>query len=293
LTKGIGVNISSDQVIDYLTRMQLDGHIEGNNVIVSIPPLRSDIMHACDILEDVAIGYGFNKVLEAAVPPSTLSHAFQQPLNKYTDQLRNELAQAGFTEVMTFSLLSNKDNFTNLNKPIDNCAVIIANSIQSFQVVRTTLFPGLLKTVKASRKTPLPINIFEVSDIVLKSNSNDVGATNHRYLCAFHVAKNAEFEIIHGLLDRVMLVNDIPHQSMIETWRQTKPREYTKYYFVREHSDATYLPGRCAEVVVRNTSTNVDTVLGTLGIVHPDVLKSYKIPNPISALHINIEYFAY
>ncbi len=36
------------------------------------------------------------------------------------------------------------------------------------QVARTTLLPGLLKTVTANKKMPLPMKIFEISDIVLK-----------------------------------------------------------------------------------------------------------------------------
>ena len=36
------------------------------------------------------------------------------------------------------------------------------------QVARTSLVPGLLKTVAANRKMPLPLRLFEVSDVVLK-----------------------------------------------------------------------------------------------------------------------------
>lgn len=40
-----------------------------------------------------------------------------------------------------------------------------------FQVARTTLIPGLLKTVNANKKMPLPLKLFEVSDVVLKDNA--------------------------------------------------------------------------------------------------------------------------
>jgi phenylalanyl-tRNA synthetase beta chain len=35
-------------------------------------------------------------------------------------------------------------------------------------VARTALLPGLLKTVQANRKMPLPLKLFEISDVVLK-----------------------------------------------------------------------------------------------------------------------------
>ena len=36
------------------------------------------------------------------------------------------------------------------------------------QIARTSLLPGLLKTVAANKKMPLPLKMFEISDIVLK-----------------------------------------------------------------------------------------------------------------------------
>ena len=38
------------------------------------------------------------------------------------------------------------------------------------QVARTTLLSGLLKTIAANKKMPLPMKIFEISDVVLKDS---------------------------------------------------------------------------------------------------------------------------
>lgn len=47
-----------------LTRMCLKSHVigNGNNIEVEIPPTRPDIIHACDIIEDAAIAYGYNNI---------------------------------------------------------------------------------------------------------------------------------------------------------------------------------------------------------------------------------------
>lgn len=59
----------------------------------------------------------------------------------------------GFTEVLTFSLCSRKENFDYLNVVDDNICVTIDNpQNQSFQVCRTSLYPGLMKTFKNSKK---------------------------------------------------------------------------------------------------------------------------------------------
>jgi phenylalanyl-tRNA synthetase beta chain len=71
---------------------------------VRIPPIRQDILHICDILEDAGIAYGYNNI--EFTLPKTLTIGHQFLLNKVSDQLRNEIARCGYTECLTFSLVS-------------------------------------------------------------------------------------------------------------------------------------------------------------------------------------------
>ena len=93
------------QMADLLKRMGLSARlINGDkDVVVKVPPTRSDILHACDIMEDVAIAYGYNNL--TLTVPRTPTVARQQPLNKFTDLLRSEVAFAGYSEAFTFSLV--------------------------------------------------------------------------------------------------------------------------------------------------------------------------------------------
>lgn len=151
-------------------------------------------------------------------------------------------------------------------------AVHIANpKTLEFQVVRTSLLPGLLKTVAANKKTPLPLKIFEISDIVLADDSTETGAHNQRNLCAVYSNKNAGFEVIHGLLDRVMQLLQVP-------WTKDGSG-----YYLQANDDSTYFPGRCANIVYK------ESVIGRIGAVHPTVLQAFEITNPCSAVEINIE----
>ena len=60
--------------------------------------------------------------------------------------MRESVAQAGFTEALTFSLCSRDDVSTKIRKSLDSVAAVhISNpKAQEFQVVRTTLLPGEL-----------------------------------------------------------------------------------------------------------------------------------------------------
>uniref|UniRef100_A0A8C6XB38 Phenylalanine--tRNA ligase beta subunit n=1 Tax=Naja naja TaxID=35670 RepID=A0A8C6XB38_NAJNA len=274
INKKIGISETPSSLAKLLTRMCLKSHVigNGNNIEVEIPPTRADIIHACDIIEDAAIAYGYNNIQMTI--PKTYTIANQFPLNKLTELLRQDLAAAGFTEALTFALCSQEDIVSKLGIDISATkAVHIANpKTAEFQVARTTLLPGLLKTITANKKMPLPLKLFEISDIVVKDSTMDVGAKNHRHLCAIYYNRNPGFEIIHGLLDRIMQLLEVP------------PSKENGYY-IKAAEDSAFFPGRCAEIFAKGQS------IGNLGVLHPDVVTKFELTMPCSALEITIEPF--
>lgn len=55
-----------------------------------------------------------------------------------------------------------------------------------------------------SRQVKDGVRLFEISDVVLRDDSCDTGARNCRRLVATYMGPTAGFEIIHGLVDRIM-----------------------------------------------------------------------------------------
>jgi len=272
----VGVNQTPVQIATLLSKMCLESKVNKDNTItVTIPPTRHDVIHPCDIYEDVAIAYGYNNIVKTT--PQTLTVAQQLPINKLTDQLRESVAQSGFTEALTFSLCSRDDVATKMRKKIESIpAVHIANpKTLEFQVARTALLPGLLKTVQANRKMPLPLKLFEISDVVHKDLGTEVGARNERHLAAVFYNKTPGFEVIHGLLDRVMQLLEVPLST----------DKSTSGYYLQSSEDASYFPGRAAEIVAYGQ------VIGRLGVLHPEVITGFDLNLPCSALEINIEPF--
>uniref|UniRef100_A0A8C5PLT3 Phenylalanine--tRNA ligase beta subunit n=1 Tax=Leptobrachium leishanense TaxID=445787 RepID=A0A8C5PLT3_9ANUR len=273
INRKVGIRETPSNLAKLLTRMCLKSEVleDGEQIGVEIPPTRADIIHACDIVEDAAVAYGFNNI--AMVIPKTYTIANQLPLNKLTELLRQDVAAAGFTEALTFALCSIDDIADKLGVPVTSTnAVHIANpKTAEFQVARTTLLPGLLKTIAANRKMPLPLKLFEISDVVKKDGSRDVGARNHRHLCAVYYNKNPGFEVIHGLLDRVMQLVSVSAGE--------------KGYRIKAAEDPAFFPGRCAEVLVNGHA------VGKLGVLHPDVITKFDLTLPCSALEITVEPF--
>ena len=69
---------------------------------------------------------------------------------------------------------------------------------------------GALKTLGANKDTPLPVRLFEASDVILLDDGTESGARNERRLAAVVCSKESGFEIIHGLLNRIMEVLGVP-----------------------------------------------------------------------------------
>ena len=174
---------------------------------VHIPPTRADILHQCDIMEDVAIAYGFNK-LPRSFPSKSGTVAQPLAINKLSDVIRLEAAMAGWSEVMPLILCSHDENFAYLNRHDDGTqAVRLANpKTAEYQIVRTSLLPGLLKTIRENKHHSVPIKIYEVSDVAFKDLSLERKSRNERHFAAAWYGKSSGFEIVHGLLDRVMLM---------------------------------------------------------------------------------------
>ncbi|KAF7292377.1 Phenylalanyl-tRNA synthetase subunit beta [Mycena chlorophos] len=299
-----GLNLSAAQVSTLLSKMSLHTTLSPSNadeILVEIPPTRPDILHECDIMEDAAIAYGFNNLPFSFPPTATVG----QPLAiaQLCDVLRKEWALAGWIEVLPLILCSHEENFAWLNHEDDGkTAVKIANpKTLEFQIVRTTLIPGLLKTIRENKAHPLPIKVFETSDVVVKDPKRERQARNIRHAAAVWCNKSAGFEVVHGMLDRAMKMLDVPRITSSDLKAPTG-------YYIKETSDSMYFPGRAADVYYRppgkNTvaeslerrlesalSLETDTKIGSLGILHPSVLEKFEIGYPCSALEFTLEPF--
>ncbi|CAI4221503.1 unnamed protein product [Auanema sp. JU1783] len=271
----IGFQLDETTMADLLTRMSLTATVVGKESLkVKIPPTRHDILHECDIAEDVGIAYGFNNLVVGLPESNTVASAL--PVNKLSELLRQEVAMAGWTEALSFALCSREDISTRLRKPEAlNEAVHISNpKTQEFQVARTSLLPGVLKTLSSNRDMPLPLKLFELQDVILTDSTTDVGARNERRLAAVYYNKSAGFEIVHGFLDRLMRLLDV------------NPGKTDKGYYIVAEDDATYFPGRCAAIYGPN-----NVKIGYLGSLHPEVITSFGLTLPCAAIEINLEPF--
>jgi phenylalanyl-tRNA synthetase beta chain len=303
----IGIQLSASEIKELCNKVQLGPAVllENDTVLdVQVPPTRSDILHAVDIAEDIGIAYGYNKIQKKV--PTTCTVGAELPLNQFGDLLRDEIARAGYIEVLTHGLCSIHENFTALGRPVTAAVSLLNPANIDYQIVRTTLLTGLLKTLQHNKSASFSngFKLFEISDVVNVDETHVVtetivGAKNARRLCAVYAGPTSGFEIIHGLVDRIMTLSEVaPEQEYIANSAKSDEEKYRVsregwFYTIAplEESDAsagTYFPGRAASILL-TTPQHGRRSIGTFGIIHPDVLSNFDIQYPSSCVELDLE----
>ena len=268
-------DIVPEEILKCLKKMELDGKILNEKEIeVTAPITRSDVLHQCDIAEDLAIAYGYNNITKKITP--TNCYGRQQPYNKLADLFRHEMAMGGYVEFLTMALLSEKDLYTNmLKKPDDLSAKIFYSSCKEFEYMRSSLIPGILKSVEANKANQLPYRIFEISDVVLIDKNNEVGAANRRKLCFAYANTVSSMEIVQGMVDLLMKKIGLVFQEKDDV---------KKRYTIKPSNDPAFFEDRQAEIIIQD-----NIKIGIYGIVHPKVLKNFNIKNPVTLCDIDLQ----
>ena len=268
-------DILPEKITKLLERMELKANIiNPNEIEVSAPITRSDILHPCDIAEDLAISYGYNNIKKQLT--QTKTHGVQQPYNKLSDLFRDEMAMGGYVEFLTMSLLSHKDMFTNLlsEEKDDKTVQILYSKSKEFEYMRSSLIPGILKSIEGNKANQLPFKIFEISDVVEIDKDNEVGAVNRRRLCFAYTNTVSAMEIVQGMVDLLM--------KKIGLCFNSDNKE--KKYCIKKSENKIFFEDRQAEIYILD-----DIKVGIYGIVHPKVIKNFGIKNPVTLCEIDLQ----
>ncbi|KAH3681028.1 hypothetical protein WICMUC_000009 [Wickerhamomyces mucosus] len=285
----LGLKLKAQDIIALLLKMSLiatEHETDSNLLNVQIPITRPDILHQADIMEDAAIAYGYNNLPKTKIASNNSQGASPLPINKISDILRIASAQSGWLEVMPLTLCSHDENFKFLNQLDDSKAVKLANpKTTEYQVVRTSLIPGILKTIRENRKHSLPIKVFEAGDVVFKDETLERRAFNQRNWAAIYAGKTSGFEYAQGLLGKIM-------QTLRTPWLENPSGSTDKGYWIEEDPEnKTFFPGRGAKIFYRHRNGQDAKVVGSIGVLHPKVLNNFEIPYAASAVEINAEIF--
>ncbi|MCX6695931.1 MAG: hypothetical protein NTU61_06515 [Candidatus Altiarchaeota archaeon] len=253
VNKLLGVNLKPDEVKALLERMRFGVKASGGKLSVSVPAYRTDILHPIDLVEDVAISYGYMNFKPELPKLSTVGKADSFEL--LSDELRDHMVGLGFTEVMTLVMTSKTDLFQRMNLPEQAVAETVNSLSQDHSVCRNWLLPSLMGVLGKNKNREYPQRLFEIGDCISPDGRDG------KRLCGVIAHSKASFSevkaMVAGLLESLKLdsgLSEVNHES--------------------------FAAGRCARTK--------DCIFGE---VNPLVLQNFSLEIPVSAFELDLSYF--
>jgi len=253
----LGTNLSSEEIINCL--MKMGYHVaqeDEDHLSVQIPAWRPDILHEIDLVEDVSVGYGYDNFQRDM--PKSLTFGKQLDRRNLEHNLRSIMIGLGFTEVTTFTISNEQDEFKRMNLE-EHTHVIIKNPIgEEYSCLRFGLLPSLLKILAENKHHSLPQQIFELGIIVDESFKNK---TN---LAGIKTSAKAHFTESKALVESILL-------------------NIGQDYEIQEKMHPAFVEGRCAAVIAD------DQEIGYFGELHPQTITAFQLEHPIIAFEFSTD----
>ncbi|MFY3740272.1 MAG: phenylalanyl-tRNA synthetase beta chain [Candidatus Nitrosomirales archaeon] len=255
----LGLNMSSGEITKYLQRSRLGASSKGYMITCRIPRYRLDIMHEVDLVEDIAVGYGINRM--SATFPSSTSIGAKNSTLKILDNAREVLVGLGMIEVMNFNLVSKEVQYEMMNRVGVNVLAVEQTKSIEHEVLRDSLIPSLMLTLSRNIHETYPQRIFEIGKTFFAGTSN----VQEYWTVAVALAhKDTNYTEAKSYL-----------QALLKTLFNIEPE-------TRTASNVMLVDGKSAEIIVKNKN------VGIVGEVSQHSIDSFKLRVPISVLEVNI-----
>ncbi|MBL7169853.1 MAG: phenylalanine--tRNA ligase subunit beta [Candidatus Aenigmarchaeota archaeon] len=251
----LGLKLTNKEIIEYLGRMGHDAEeINKDKIQVSIPCYRTDIMHQIDLVEDVAIGYRYDK-FEPEIPSITTTGE-EDPEEVFCTTLRSLLVGYGLQETMTFILTNKRNLFNKMNMESRPIAETSNAKTSEYNVVRNWLLPNLMEVLSRNKHNEYPQNLFEVGEVIVLDD-NDVGNKTMKRLAITLCHSRANFSEMKSLVESVLANVGVSN------------------YEVQQSKCPCYISGRAAKFTINGR------VLARFGEIDPKVLENWGLEMPV------------
>jgi len=261
--KHLGIKINEKQLKQFLEKM---GH-NYNKGVVEIPAWRADILHEVDLIEDVAIAYGYENFIPKIPEISTMGKENQKETIK--KKISEILIGLNMLELSNYHLTNQKDQFKKMGVQ-EKEFIQVEESKTDYTILRKDLTHYLLKIISENTDSEYPQSIFEIGKVF--ELKEDVNETEN--LAAAIAPGN--FTQIKQVIEYLFRMTDIKIKF-------EAPEEFPSYF----------IGGRCAEIFLVDNSSekseDKNSRIGFIGEVHPKILKNWKIKMPVALFEISLE----
>lgn len=256
-----GLELGGAEIIEALGRMGFGARLfKRKEVQVQIPRYRVDILHPVDVMEDIAIGYGFDRIEPAM--PQTMTTGRANPVTRLKNKVRDLMVGVGYQEVMNY-IMSSPDLLN--DKMLRSRSVVTTGNPKSrdYSVLRNSLLPVLLDFAAQNQHADYPQKLFEVGDIAVPDELMETRIQQIPTVSGIVI--DTSVNITELATDIGFLLRNLGLDGM---------------FSYSEREDSTFIAGRAADILKSGEP------IGMFGEIAPEVLSNLDLKMPVVAFEV-------
>lgn len=269
----LGIDLTRQEIIDTFKRLRLEvveKEKTSDELEIVIPTYRGDLNMEADLLEEIARLYGYAKI-QPTLPTRSLTAANTNAYSIFVRKVNETLVRLGFDEVLTYSFVDPK-LLSQLGLSSKECLALENPLSPELSLIRNTLIPSLLATIKSNIKKYNSIKIFEINRTIQEKldKSGIHIQPNHLGLMTYgKKSRNAYLEL-KGVLETLLL--ELGCEFSIEPSDQK-----TNYLAPIMHKN------RCADLLVNGQN------IGSISELKPSVESSFGLEGRVVYTEIDLD----
>jgi phenylalanyl-tRNA synthetase beta chain len=259
INKILGLNLSLNEVAELLSRARYNiKKLDEKEIFIEVPCYRIDVMHPIDVVEDIAIAYGYNNFQPRWPLIFTKGGLTNETI--FYDLIRELMIGFGLQEILTFSMSNKEKLFTKMNlKP--GLVIEVSNpKMSTFTCLRNWLLPSLMEFLSNNKHAEYPQKIFELGECVEINEKHEI--EEFMKLACVLAHSKASFSEAKSILSSFLLNLGFNFQ-------------------LEECMHESFIEGRVGKIIVNNVE------IGFIGEIHPKVLEEWSLEVPVSAFEVN------
>ena len=266
----LGLRLTGKQISELLRIAGFNvGVLNAKSVEVLVPCYRIDVMHQVDLIEDVAVAYGYNNIEPLWRELPTTGKA--RPEQRLLDIARELMVGLGYQEISTYTLTNPEVLFAKMNicahdsSPERMNTVEISNpKIVTMTCLRNWLLPSIMEFLSNNQSVEFPQRVFELGKVTLHDKTRETRVRDEEWLAAATSHANASFTEIKSAMDAFFM-------NLGVSWQ------------IQAGAHPSLIEGRTGAVMIGKVN------VGVVGEVNPQVLEAWKLENPTAAFEVNLK----
>lgn len=259
----LGLKLTAKQISQQLLTAGLGiDKVSFDDLDVLVPCYRVDVMHQVDLIEDIAIAYGYNNIepLWRELPTTGLA----KPDQHFVNIARELMIGLGYQEILSYTLTSPENLFGKMNVPRGKIVELANPKVVTMTCLRNWLLPSIIEFLSVNQSVEFPQKIFELGKVTIVDGTKETRTRDEDWLSAATSHASANFSEIKSSLDSFM-------GNLGLNWQ------------IEETTHPSFIEGRVGKVTVGSVE------VGVIGEVSPVVLEAWKLENPVAAFEVKFE----